>query len=865
MRSVTPLDGGWTLRGFLGEDWALHRAALHARADAGGDDAWIPASVPGSVLADLLAAALVADPYRGTDSRLTEWVPQRTWVYRRTLAAPIAAGERVFLELDGIDAAATICLDGEPVARHEGMHVPLVFELTDRLGETGTRMLAVVIDPAPVSEPQVGRTSKVTVHKGRMGYGWDFCPRLVHQGLWRPARLRVTGGARLADVWARPRLDRGAARVEVTVTVDDTRPQPAGPGDTRPHHAGPEHTAVATLRAADGEIVAAGTTAVADGAARLVLDVPAPRRWHVNGHGEPYLYRLTTELVGGDGAVSDAREQSVGLRDVRFVAVDGGPPDALPYGLVVNDRPVYITGWNWVPVDALYGATDPARLRHLLGLARDAGVTMLRVWGGGLIETPEFYDLCDEYGILVWQEFAQSSSGMESVPSEDPAFVTRMATEAEAIVPSRRNSPSLAIWCGGNELQRPDGTPLPDSDSPVLTALSKVVRRLDPDRQWLPTSPSGPVFANTVATVASDVPQHDVHGPWEHQGLAAHYRLYDRGRSLLLSEFGVEGMSNTRAIAYVVPVENRRLPTAGDPVWDHLGRWWNNERLVQEAFGGELATLEELERASQLLQADGLRYAIEANRRRATSCGVLPWQLNESFPNGWCTAAVDYFGEPKAAYHAVRRAYRPLHVCAQLDTAVWAGRDRLVAGVWAWSDVGPLSGTVGARLILADGTVAQEQSWPAEAAEGSPCRVDELACDLTGLGDGIVVLDLTVREHGRQASTRQLVSLGTAFAALRHLDPARIEVRVADDGPDTWQLRLRHHGGPVAPFLRLLDARPAGAPGFLVVGDSGLDLLPGEECTVPVRWTDVPPADRRLRLDGWNVSPTVVCGPTGSR
>lgn len=623
------------------------------------------------------------------------------------------------------------------------MYVPLLVDVTAALCRPGERNLAVVIDAAPVSEPQVGRTSRVSVHKARMGYGWDFCPRLVHQGLWQPVRLR-------------------------------------GPADSAP----------------------AGT---------------------------------------------------------------------LPYHLVVNGRPVYLTGWNWVPVDALYGAADPARVRHLLGLARDAGVTMLRVWGGGLIETPQFYDLCDAYGILVWQEFAQSSSGMESVPSENPAFVARMAAEAEAIVPARRNSASLAIWCGGNELQGLDGVPLTEADSPVLAALRDTVRRLDPDRHWFPTSPSGPVFANTLETVATDRPQHDVHGPWEHQGLRDQYRLYDRGRSLLLSEFDVEGMSNLRAVLAVVPAENRRLPTMGDAVWDHLGRWWNNEDVVQDAFGGELADLAELARASQQLQADGLRYAIEANRRRAASCGVLPWQLNESFPNGWCTAAVDYFGEPKAAYHAVRRAYRPLHVCAKLDTAAWGGRDRLSTEIWAWSADGPLSGTVTARLVTVDGTVLHERSWPAQAAEGTAYLAGVLVCELDrpedgilGLDrpeDGILVLDLTVQEDHRRSTSRQQVSTGSTFAALRHLDRARVDVDVSDDGPDAWRLRLRHRGGPMAAFVQLLDDRPAGVAGWLVVGDSGFDLLPGEERTVPIRWTDVAPAQRRLRLDGWNIDPSVVSGP----
>ncbi|MEU8298820.1 glycoside hydrolase family 2 TIM barrel-domain containing protein [Micromonospora sp. NPDC048909] len=841
MIQVSSLDAGWQLRGFLGDDWQLHRAQLHARDNRDDGQRWVPARVPGSVLADLLAAGQIPDPYVGTQSLLSEWVPQRTWVYRTRLSTPgLGGGERAFLEFDGIDYAGTVHLDGERVATHEGTFVPLVVEVTGLLGP-GEHSLAVVIDPAPDSEPQVGYTSAVRVHKGRMGYGWDFCPRLVHQGLWAPARLRTTGPLRLADVWARPTVTAGAGRVTITLQVD---------GDAT------GATAECSLHDPDGVAVAAATVPLDSTTAEVAVDVDSPRRWEVNGRGEPYRYALRTVLRDRDGRRSDERETRVGFRDVQFRRDADAPPTALPYRLVVNGRPTDIKGWNWVPADALYGTVDEARLRHLLGLARDAGVTMLRVWGGGLIESETFYDLCDAYGLLVWQEFALSSSGMRSVPSDYGAFVARMAAEVERIVPARRNHPSLAIWCGGNELQRADGVPLTDEDSPVLAALRDAVTRLDPDRQWLPTSPSGPVFGNTLDSVRSGPDHHDVHGPWEHQGLSDHYRLYDEGRGLLLSEFGVEGMSNVRAIESVVPEPDRRIPTTGNPVWDHLGRWWNNEPLVQQAFGGKLDDLAALSRASQFLQADGLRYAVEANRRRPASCGVLPWQLNESFPNGWCTAAVDYFGEPKAAYHFVRRAYRALHVCAALPAPRISG-DRFAATVWAWwdNDSGPV--TVTARVRCLDGREVAEAHWSAPLAEGRPHRFGEIRCAVAELGGGPFLLDLSVQADTDVRTNRYLLTAGADFGALLTLPPARITTELHTAG-STWTLRLRHEAGPAVPFLRVLDARPAGEPGWPSWDDNAIDLLPGEERVLHGRWDGVPPEQRRVRLDGWNLPARTV-------
>lgn len=832
MISVVPLEEGWRLRGFLGDDWQLHRAQLHAREERG---TWLPARVPGTVLADLLAAGEVPDPRVGRQSLLSEWVPQRTWVYRTALRTPgLAAGERAFLEFDGIDHTASVYLDGERVASHEGMFVPLVTEVTGLAG-AGEHTLAVVVDPAPVSEPQVGHTAAVRAHKSRMGYGWDFCPRLVQQGLWGPARLRTTGPVRLADVWARTSGDR----LTVTVTAD------GGPGGDA---AGA--TVGCVLRDADGIAVAEATVPLAGATTELVLEPPSPRRWWPNGFGEPYLHTLDT-VVRCDGRPSDERRLRVGFRDVAFV--HEGPERALPYRLTVGGRPVDILGWNWVPADALYGAVEEARLRHLLGLARDAGVTMLRVWGGGLIESRTFYDICDEYGLLVWQEFAQSSSGMSSVPSEDPEFVARMAAEASAIVPGRRNHVSLVAWCGGNELQDAGGVPLTDDGSPVLAALHEVVARLDPDRAWLPTSPYGPVFGNTLDSVRTAPEQHDVHGPWEHQGLDDHYRLYDEGRALLLSEFGVEGMSNVRAIASVAP--DAKLPTYGDPVFDHLGRWWNNEPLVSEAFDGAIGDLAAMSRASQFLQADGLRYAVEANRRRAESCGVLPWQLNESFPNAWCTAAVDYFGEPKAAYHYVRRAYRAPHVCAALPAPRLTGPE-FAATVWGWSGCScGCPAAVTARVLDLDGRVLAATAWMEPIGDPRPLGV--VRCPAADLGGRPFLLDLSVRTATHTASNRYLLTAGTGFGALTALPPARVTTRLEVSG-DVWTLRLRHEEGPVAPFVRLLDARPAAASGWARWDDNALDLLPGEEVTLRCRWDGVPPHERRVLLDGWNVLPETL-------
>jgi beta-mannosidase len=395
------LDGDWQFKGWVGDEWRWHVAKPW---DAPG---WLPARVPGSVVDDLVRAGEVPTPYFERNSRLAEWAAERTWIYRRR----VTGGE---IEFAGVDHEATVFVDGAEVAHHVGAFTPFRVEVPD-----GEHLLAVAVHAAPVSEAQVGKTSRVRVHKSRMGYGWDFCPRLVHQGIWRSV---------------------GAPRSVPVVSYADK-------------------TGRVEL---DGE---------------LLLEVDEPELWWPNGSGEQRLY--------------DAGEFEVGFRTVELRD---------DYTLVVNGEATAIRGWNWVPIDVLYGVPRPEKLEHLLGLAQRSGANLVRVWGGGVIESDEFYSLCDRLGLLVWQEFSQSSSGIESAPSDDPEFVATLAADAREIVPRLAHHPSLAIWCAGNELDADDSTP-------AVAALRDVARELDPQRAWLPTSPVGEL---------------DVHGPWEHQGLHKH-------------------------------------------------------------------------------------------------------------------------------------------------------------------------------------------------------------------------------------------------------------------------------------------------------------------------------------------------------
>ncbi|MBK8020837.1 MAG: hypothetical protein IPK19_05250 [Chloroflexi bacterium] len=527
----------WQFKDFIGEDWRWRDSHKPVTRDL---RFWRRGSVPGSVTHDLWTAGEVPDPYFERNSLLLEWVPARTWLYKKTFRVDEALrGRQIRLHFDGVDYQAEFFLNGEPLGTHTGMYTPAVFDVSDRLNYDGDNLIAVVIEPAPHEEPQVGRTSRVRTHKSRMTYWWDFCPRMVHLGIWQDVSLRVTGNVRIDDVFARPQLSPDLHRAEVAVSVELTALQPAD-------------VQVRTTIRQSGSVVATAVRAAAlpTGTTRWehTLTVESPCLWWPNGHGDQPLYEAEVVVEdphpptasAGEGE-SDRRMVTFGIRRIEWEANEGAGASALPYTLVVNGRKVYIKGWNWVPIDVMYGVPRPDKLAHLFRLAKNAHVNLLRVWGGGLIETEAFYALADRYGILIWQEFIQSSSGIDNTPPESPAYIDMMVREAAQIIPRLRNHASLALWCGGNELTGGEETLPLDDTHPVLAALKAVVARLDPDRRWLPTSPTGPVFGNTLENIDADPASlHDVHGPWEFQGVTGQYALYNRSTSLLHSEFGVE-------------------------------------------------------------------------------------------------------------------------------------------------------------------------------------------------------------------------------------------------------------------------------------------------------------------------------------
>jgi beta-mannosidase len=862
--STIDLGGdAWRLKGFLPGDWLRPDLAERALSQAQG---WAPAQVPGSVQHDLWRAGELADPYVGRNSLAAEWVAERTWVYARSFVAdPAWRGRRARLRFEGVDYAARFALNGAALGAHEGMLTPACFEVDELLRYDAPNELVAIIAPAPREQDQMGRTSLVRSRKSRMGYWWDFCPRLINLGLWDAVALELSGPLRIEDVWVRPALAPDHSRAEVAVTVTLSTPEARDAAvEVTLRHAG---RAVASERV-ERQLAAGGSQDEAKplSALELRLAVEAPRLWWPNGYGEQALYSAEVRVAdagdAGDAAgPSDERSVSFGIRSVEVVANATPDPAAPPYTFVVNGERVYINGWNWVPLDALYGVERPEKLGAVLELARRAHVNLLRVNGVGLIERADFYEQCDRLGLMIWQEFAVTSSDQDRKPSEDPDYIAAVVAEAREIVPRRRNYPALVIWCAGNELESLEKLPLDDSEA-LIGALKRVARELDPDRHWLPTSARGRKPFNGLPSIRRDPDGlHDVHGPWLYEGLVEQYALYNAGSSLFHSEFAVEGLTNPETLRTLLPPEELHAGRLESPAWRHLSAWWVRPAHWRDWFG-QIDDLDMLVRATQMLQAEGVRYAIEANRRRIPrNSGSLPWQLNEPYPMAACTSAVDYYGRPKALYHAVAEAFAPLALSARYDTLAWAGRPAFEAELWAVSALrAPVAGaTLEARVVGAGGAVYERVAVPAIVAASGPTHLGVISCPLGRIADEVFFLDMRLAsaDGAALAASRVCFSRAANLAPLLALTSTTLAV-AAERRADRWGVELANTGARAALFVRLADGRDVRAAGHALFEANHFCLLPGERRALTVEWRGVATAERRLTIGGWNTGQALL-------
>jgi len=780
-------------------------------------EASIDAAVPGEVHMDLLRHGKIEEPLYDRNAPDCAWVEDRYWWYRRTFTHSGDNGSRAELVCEGLDYSAVIWLNGVEIGGSANALIAHRFDVTSVLRE-GENELVVRLDAGVAearSKPREkygeGTHESIWVRKSAFTFGWDWSPRLVNCGIWRPVHLDILDAVVLRDLWVRTRLagDDGAV---VTVVAEV------------------ENVSGATVDASLMlDIPVVGEREVGLHAepgmnrAETVFEVADPRLWWPRPLGEPHLYELHAELSAG-GVACAVKDLRFGIREIALAQEPlDGVPGGSSFNFVVNGEKCFINGANWAPLDCIIARVTPQKREEVLTLIRDANLNMLRVWGGGIYEEDDFYEYCDANGIMIWHDFMMACF---VYPGDDADFRAALAAEIEAAVPRLRNHPSIALWCGSNESDWAfDNNWYPGCESNTSLVLEhelipNLVKGLDPDRPYRPTSPWGGDDVN-------DEDQGDQH--WWSISIATggndiiDYRNYRRAHCTFNSEYGYFGMPSIKTIRDYLPEDQRHVDSEGFRF--HTNRHGFTEKDQQgglkvfeaiDLLAGDSSsmTLEELVDASQLIQADALKTAIEQARRRKFDCGgSMFWMFPDARGEiGW--SLVDYYLRKKASYDYVRRASAPVLVSIKEEDC----------GVSSWvvnDTPAPIKGELVCRLVSFDGTVRSETTESVEIQANASLRCTMERMTLMRSGDFY-----HARLTGVDGVIAENVFLFMNFKSVK-MGPAQVTVDIVEKEEARAVLRLS--SDVFAHFVRM--DLPAG----MEADDNCLDLLPGESRDVLLR------------------------------
>ncbi len=807
----------------------------------------VPATVPGAVQADLQAAGVLPDLNVGFASREAEWVEHRDWVYRTHFPTPEGDGLRRFLQFDGLDHSGEISLNGRSLGRFSGMFRPVTLEVTEQLAVPGAdNTLTVAFDPPPEVTGQIGYTSRIAILKSRFNYQWDWCPRIVPVGIWEDARLVTTGPVRILGVSAVGDWDDSAGILDARIFLE-------GPNSAA-------HRVEVRVVSAEGHPIWTGEVASSEGTAPLAIRGMASderhlhvrlfgvRPWWPSVLGAQPLYRVEVRVIGPNGEQSDEYALDTGFRRIAFVANPGAPESALPYTCLCNGQRVFLQGVNWVPPSPLYGQLRSEDYAPLLERFRRMGCTLLRVWGGAVIERQAFYDLCDAMGLLVWQEFLQSSSGLDNVPPDDPTLVAELAFVSSHAILRRRAHPCLAAWGGGNELTQSDGTPVTIAH-PNIAALASLLAEEDPGRMFFPSSPSGPRFGGKVEDAGLGL-HHDVHGPWGYRGHPAQYAYFNADDALVRSEMGAPGASRMEVLNRIAAGHALWPPSHANPLWVHHGEWWIQWYQMLQLFGPwreDQPDLPAYVACSRYLQAEALRYCIESVRRREPKAsGALIWMGNEPYANTANNSLLEYDGEPKPAYGVLRRSFAPLHASCRYERVAHRPGDEFCGEIWIHARGAEPPTEVVAELWTVRGALLLRQALPVSLSCPPSAPVGTIRWSVEPVPSDVFLLRLHWGDAVCQ-SYAFTVTDGPPFAPLRRLPSPDLTLAWSGDG-----VRVRNQGPDAALGVHL------SAHGWDVTPND-FDCLPGEERQVrldPLRPTMIRPAC--IRLEAMGLAPIVL-------
>ncbi len=671
----------------LHEGWKFRQARLTN---------WYPATVPGVVHTDLLQNKIIEDPFFRLNERGLQWIDKEDWVYETcfTLAADMMRKENMELVFEGLDTYADVYLNDECILKADNMFRRWSIPVRQYIREENNILKVYFHSPVKIDVPKWDAlpyqypasndqsengglfNKKISIFARKAGYhyGWDWGPRLVTSGIWRPVYIRAWSDLRINDVFIEQKeVGAGRAVIAGHVELDADKDM--------------DGVLVTITDEATGRVLGEWQADLKRGTNRVTVDfvLHKPKLWWSNGLGEPFLYRFRTDIIAG-GELLDSKTERVGIRSLKVVHQPD--KDGHTFYIELNGRPVFAKGANYIPSDNFLPRVTPENYKRTILDAAGVNMNMLRVWGGGIYENDVFYDLCDEHGIMIWQDFMFACS---MYPAEG-ALLDNIHQEAVDNVKRLRNHACIALWCGNNECQdawlgwgwkceiERQNKEYADKiwaqyRQQYHVTLPGVVREYVPGTFYWPSSPFA--FEGEMSGT-TDGDRHY----WSVWHGKAPISDYDSEKSRFFSEYGFQSFPEFDSV-------KRYAPYPED--WDI-----RSEVMMSHQRGGDHANglietylLNEYKKPrdfraflymNHVLQGDAIKTAIESHRRQMPyNMGTLFWQHNDCWPvASW--ASRDYYGRWKAQHYYVRKAYDDILISSVVegdDLKVYAVSDRL--------------------------------------------------------------------------------------------------------------------------------------------------------------------------------------------
>ncbi|GGF06429.1 beta-mannosidase [Hymenobacter cavernae] len=796
-----------------------------------GKDNWAPATVPGTVHTDLLATKQIEDPlYRDNEMKL-QWIGKTDWDYETTFAVAPATLQRSHLELvfKGLDTYADVTLNDASILHTDNMfrewrvdvkpqlkvgenrlrirfRSPLneVAELPKRAGYelfaiNDEQAMGIIGDKGPVLSPY---TRKAPYH-----YGWDWGPRFVTSGIWQPVQLEAWDAVKITDFHVVQRqISAQAAQLQLVVEYEGAASAGGQQATLVLENLGPDGKAgqrleqTVTLQPNRHEVTAD-------------LRINNPRLWFPAGYGPQSLYSFKAQLLQNGKPLDEAKTRT-GLRSLQLRREHDAYGKSFEF--VVNGIPIFAKGANWIPADIFQTRVTPARYRHLLQSAKDCNMNMVRVWGGGIYENQIFYDLCDELGLMVWQDFLFACSFYPG----DEAFMSNVREELTYQVRRLRDHPSISIWVGNNENEiawQEWGFPVKNGPHRLAVwsnylklyrdLIPTVLKAQDPDRPYWSSSPSAD-FEDIAGSQANG----DMHY-WQVWGGTAPISDYEKQIPRFMSEYGFQSFPDLKSVALFTKPEDWDI--ASPVMKEHQRSAVGNPRLKEYLLRDykEPKNFASFLYVSQVLQAQAIKLSAEHLRRnRPRTMGSMYWQLDDCWGvASW--SSIDYYGRWKALQYYAKRFYSAFLVSPHEEgdqVRFYVVSDRTSA----------VPASLQVRMLDFNGKVLFKQSASLQVEPLTSKVYLEISKDKLLKGQDIkkVVLACDLQANGTTLSTN------THYFALPKemtLPKTNVSATWARTTDSTYQVTLKSTALAREVYLSL-----AQGDGFF--GDNYFDLLPGE-------------------------------------